>query len=64
MRGDFSRLTFRPDRHYSSVRLQQGRVQVDADWNEQIDIALHRDEMATGDIVGPAGAPLPTWKRS
>jgi hypothetical protein len=58
MRGDFSRLTFRRDRQYSSVRLQQGRVQVDADWNEQIDIALHRDEMATGDIVGPAGAPL------
>jgi len=58
MRGDFSRLTFRPDRHYSSVRLQQGRVQVDADWNEQVDIALHRDQTASGDVVGQAGTPL------
>ena len=57
MRGDFSRLTFRPRRHYSSVRLQQGRVQVDADWNEQIDIALHRDEVAIRDLVGPAAVP-------
>ena len=29
MRGDFSRLTFRPENHYSGVRLQQGRVQLD-----------------------------------
>ena len=26
MNGDFTRLTFRPDRHYSGVRLQQGRL--------------------------------------
>src|SRR5918998_1661804 len=37
MRGDFSRRTFKASRHYSSVRLQQGRVLVDADWHEQID---------------------------
>ena len=40
MKGDFTRLTFQPEKHYSSVRLQQGRVQLDADWNEQADIAL------------------------
>ncbi len=27
--------TFQPGRHYSGVRLQQGRVQTDDDWNEQ-----------------------------
>src|SRR6476619_2090762 len=58
MNGDFSRITFRPRRHHSSVRLQQGRVQVDADWNEQVDIELHRDEVTTRDVVGPAGAPI------
>jgi photosystem II stability/assembly factor-like uncharacterized protein len=58
MKGDFSRLTFKPRNHYRSVRLQQGRVSVDADWNEQVDIDLHRDETTTLDVVGRAGAPL------
>jgi hypothetical protein len=58
MKGDFSRLTFRQDRHYSSVRLQQGRVQLDADWNEQIDIQAHHDRTAARDAVGPRGGPL------
>lgn len=42
MRGDYSRDTFRLARHYSSVRLQQGRVVTDADWNEQADIQDRR----------------------
>jgi hypothetical protein len=58
MKGDFSRFTFRQDKHYSSVRLQQGRVQLDADWNEQIDIQAHHDRTAARDAVGPRGAPL------
>lgn len=58
MKADFSRDTFRAGRHFSSVRMQQGVVQLDADANEQTDIALHRDETTTGDVVGPNGAPL------
>ena len=42
MKGDFTRLTFAPAKHYSSVRQQQGRVQLDADWNEQVDIQNHQ----------------------
>ena len=57
MKGDISRLTFRKDKRYSSVRLQQGRVQLDADWNEQIDIQTHRDRTTTRDTVGACGAP-------
>ncbi|HMQ56354.1 MAG TPA: DUF6519 domain-containing protein, partial [Anaerolineae bacterium] len=34
MKGDFTRSTFRSEHHYSSVRMQQGRVQLDSDWNE------------------------------
>ena len=41
MRGDFSRQTFEAEQHYSAVLLQQGRVQLDADWNEELDIAAH-----------------------
>ncbi|HEX3531938.1 MAG TPA: DUF6519 domain-containing protein, partial [Thermoanaerobaculia bacterium] len=37
MKGDFSRDTFRKRKHYNRVRMQQGRVQLDADWNEQGD---------------------------
>ena len=58
MKADFSRDTFDPDRQYSSVRLQQGRVQVDADWNEGEDIVRHYDRTARIDEVGPSGAPL------
>src|SRR3954468_22200228 len=57
MKGDFSRSTFRPDKHYSGVRMQQGRVQLDADWNEQIDIQQRLDETSTLDLAGQSGAP-------
>lgn len=57
MRGDFTRLTFDPNRHYSSVRMQQGRVQLDADWNEQIDIGLHHNRNLAKDVIGTCGAP-------
>lgn len=58
MKGDFSRNTFDATRHYSSVRMQQGRVQVDADWNEQLAIEAHRDETTTRDVVGQSGVPM------
>ena len=40
-RGDFTRDTFYPLRHFARVLMQQGRVQLDADWNEQVSILLH-----------------------
>jgi hypothetical protein len=58
MNGDFTRLTFRPDKHYSGVRLQQGRLLLDADWNEQVDIEAHRGETSLQDSVGRCGGPL------
>ena len=57
MKGDFSRHTFKPEKHYSGVRMQQGRVLLDADWNEQVDIANHRLETEAGDAIGLCGAP-------
>jgi hypothetical protein len=58
MKGDFSRTTFEPERHFKSVRMQQGRVQLDADWNEQADIGTYRVETGTADLVGACGGPL------
>jgi hypothetical protein len=58
MKGDFTRQTFDARRHFTTVRMQQGRVQLDADWNEQADLALYRDETETADVVGRCGGPL------
>jgi hypothetical protein len=52
MKGDFSRSTFRSDRPYSGVRMQQGRVPLDADWNEQVDISDYIRRRALVDIIG------------
>ena len=57
MQGDFTRSTFKPESHYNGVRLQQGRVLLDAEFNEQVDIAAHLRQTATRDIIGPCGAP-------
>jgi Family of unknown function (DUF6519) len=57
MRGDFSRQTFRQERHFSGVRMQQGRVQLDSDWNEQVDIETHLDETTRVDVIGRCGMP-------
>jgi hypothetical protein len=57
MKGDFTRFTFRPEKHYSSVRMQQGRLQLDADWNEQVDIQNYLRETQSRDMLGAYGAP-------
>jgi hypothetical protein len=57
MNGDITRSTYRPEKRFSSVRQQQGRVPMDADWNEQVDIQAHHDRVVARDIVGPCGAP-------
>jgi len=58
MKADMTRSTFGPHKHYKNVRMQQGRVQLDADWNEQSDIAAHHEETEILDIVGRCGAPM------
>ena len=55
MKDDVSRSTFRKNKHYRKVRMQQGRVQVDADWNEQADIQAYYDATTLRDIIGKSG---------
>jgi photosystem II stability/assembly factor-like uncharacterized protein len=57
MKGDFSRDGFRPENHHTGVRMQQGRVLLDADWNEQVDIDADRTRGLAADIIGPCGVP-------
>lgn len=57
MAGDISRNTFDPARHYSRVLMQQGRVLLDSDWNEQTSLHLHYLRALAFDLIGPAGGP-------
>src|SRR6185295_12384916 len=54
-RGDVSRDTFDQTKRFSRVLMQQGRVQLDADWNEQNDILLHLLRSMAADLIGPHG---------
>jgi photosystem II stability/assembly factor-like uncharacterized protein len=58
MKGDLSRHTFDRALHYSAVRLQQGRIVTDADWNEQADLTRYRAERQARDTIGACGAPM------
>ncbi|MEJ8822324.1 DUF6519 domain-containing protein [Variovorax humicola] len=57
MKADFSRNTFDPRKHYAAVLEQQGRVQLDADRNEQHQIDAHRSASVARDVIGLSGAP-------
>lgn len=56
-RGDFSRDTFHRFKHFTRVLMQQGRVQLDADWNEQAAILLRDRRALIADLLGPAIGP-------
>ena len=61
MNGDFktdiTRDSFHRRKNFSRVLMQQGRVQLDADWNEQNDILLHYMRTLAHDIIGPHAGP-------
>jgi hypothetical protein len=57
MKADLSRTTFNPLKHFTRVLMQQGRVQLDADWNEQAAILLHYLQTLAADLIGPHGGP-------
>jgi len=57
MKGDFSRFTFDQSSPYSRVLMQQGRVLLDADWNESAEIQTYYLRALARDLIGPHGAP-------
>jgi nitrous oxidase accessory protein NosD len=52
MSGDYSRHRFNPRNHYAGVKMQQGRVQLDADWNEWTDLIDRHARAETVDTFG------------
>jgi hypothetical protein len=57
MKGDFTRFTHQPAKGFSAVLRQQGRVDLDADWNEQVAIQDQRAHTLAMDVIGPTGVP-------
>ena len=57
MKGDFSRWTYDTTKHYSGVLMQQGRVIIDADWNESVAIFSESIRKLAFDLFGPYGGP-------
>ena len=58
MKGDFSSFNFKPGGSYLSVLKQQGRIDLDSDWNEQTEIWDERQRQVVCDILGYLAVPL------
>ncbi len=57
MSFDTSRFTFDPWKDYPGVVMEQGRVQLDSDWNEWLAELSRRIQAGTLDILGRAAYP-------
>jgi hypothetical protein len=57
---DTSRFTFDPFKNYSGVVMEQGRVQLDSDWNDWLAELSRRIQAGTLDILGHAAYPPTT----
>lgn len=54
---DLSRTAYYPRKRYSGVRMQQGRVLTDDDFNEQEQINHEDKRLTSRDLIGSAGSP-------
>jgi hypothetical protein len=57
MGSDRARVSYDPSRKWRGLVAQQGRVTVEADWNEAAAIDAAGDRAVTLDVVGPVGTP-------
>lgn len=60
MPGDYTRVTFNPFEDHLGVLMQQGRVLLDADFNELVEILGRRLHAGTMDIIGRCAVPRET----
>ncbi len=60
MSFDLSRVRFDVRKDFLGVIMQQGRVQLDADWNEWVAQLIRRVQAGTLDVVGAAAVPRET----
>ncbi|MEX8521111.1 MAG: DUF6519 domain-containing protein [Leptothrix sp. (in: b-proteobacteria)] len=54
---DIARVSFDPEKNFSRVVKQQGRVELESDANEQVEITLRAMRLMMKDLVGPHGGP-------
>ncbi len=57
MGSDRARVSYDPSRHWRGVVYQEGRVTLEADWNEAETIAAEESREQLIDIIGPSGTP-------
>ena len=57
MGSDRARVSYDPRQQYRSVVMQQGRVTLEADWNESQQITGEEIRSEALDLVGPSGTP-------
>src|SRR5271166_183396 len=57
MKGDFTRDSFDPAKDFTRVMMQQGRPQLDADWNEQVAIFWESWRSFVSDVLGHHAGP-------
>jgi hypothetical protein len=57
LKGDFTRFTHKPGNHFNRVYKQQGRAELDADFNEYVDLATDLTRTEAVDVIGQAGVP-------
>jgi hypothetical protein len=62
MGSDRARVSYDPRQQYRSVVMQQGRVQLEADWNEAQEITGEEMRKEALDFVGPSGTPDDGYK--
>jgi hypothetical protein len=55
--ADISRFLVQPRKHYVGTRMQQGRVVLDSDFNEEAELDDEERRRALQDVVGPSGSP-------
>jgi len=60
MAGDYTRFRYNPLKDTSGVLMQQGRVLLDQDWNEYVQLQDRRWRAETMDIMGRAVVPAET----
>jgi len=59
MKGDFSKLQFRPEDNFTGVWHQQGRVLLDQDWNADTQVTRHLRELLGRDTIGQDVVAIP-----
>src|ERR1035438_7441346 len=60
MAGDYTRFRYNPLTDTTGVQMQQGRVLMDQDWNEYVQLQDRRWRAETMDIMGRAVVPIDT----